>query len=163
GQLGRNLTHQVLAGVRLLFDKPLNRFMGAGACGVMISDLDADNFDHGPLDFVGGARVVASTSGARPIANFRGVPSSVPSTWGSEWKKAAIESFDRIGDITGIGEHAAYRTNYLDLDPTYRDKFGDPLLRMTIDYGDNERRLAAYMNSKLAEIGRAMGVAEVTP
>ena len=163
GQVGRNLTHQVLGGARLLFDKPLNRFMGSGANGGMISDLDADNFDHGPLDFIGGARVVAGNSGGRPIANFGAVPSSVASNWGSEWKKAAIESFDRVAGLNAIGEHPAYRANHMDLDPTYRDQYGDPLLRMTLDYTDNDRRLSAYMNAKLVDIGHAMGAREVTP
>jgi gluconate 2-dehydrogenase alpha chain len=146
-----------------MFDKPLNRFMGSGANGVMISDLDADNFDHTPLDFIGGARAVAGNSGARPIANFGAVPSSVTSNWGSAWKKAAIESFDRVAGLGGIGEHPAYRGNYMDLDPTYRDQNGDPLLRMTLDYTDNERKLSSYINAKLAEIGHAMGATEVTP
>lgn len=161
GQVGRNLTHQVMIAVRLLFDKPLNRFMGAGASGVMMGDLDADNFDHTPLDFIGGGRVIVSSSGARPIANFGAVPSSVRSTWGSGWKKAAIQAFDRIAGVSAIGEHPSYRANYLDLDPRYRDQFGDPLLRMTIDYTDNERKLAAYVSAKLAEIGRKMGASEV--
>lgn len=163
GQVGRNLTHQVMVGIRLLLDKPLNRFMGAGGNGVMISDLDADNFDHEPLDFIGGARIAAGNSGARPIANFGAVPASVTATWGSEWKKAAIESFDCVTGLGAIGEHASYRMNHLDLDPTYRDQFGDPLLRMTLDYTDNERKLERYLTAKLAEIGRAMGASEVTP
>ena len=32
----------------------------------------------------------------------------------------------------------SYRGNYLDLDPTYRDVYGQPLLRMTFDFTDNE-------------------------
>ena len=32
----------------------------------------------------------------------------------------------------------SYRDDYLDLDPTYKDRFGRPLLRMTIDFHDNE-------------------------
>ena len=37
------------------------------------------------------------------------------------------------------GDHFAYRHNYMDLDPGYKDKFGDPLLRMTLDWTDHER------------------------
>ncbi len=116
GQVGRNLTHQVLGSVQLLFDKPLNRFMGAGASGVMLGDLDADNFDHGPLDFIGGARVITSSTGARPIANFGVVPSSVTSTWGSEWKKAAIASFDRVGSIGALANiHPTGRITWISI------------------------------------------------
>src|SRR5437899_10441270 len=47
GTLGRNLTHQVhLPAATAFFDKPLNRFMGAGASGISISDFDGDVFDH---------------------------------------------------------------------------------------------------------------------
>ena len=32
------------------------------------------------------------------------------------------------------------RHNYLDLDPTYTDAYGLPLLRMTFDWHDNDPR-----------------------
>jgi gluconate 2-dehydrogenase alpha chain len=87
GQVGRNLTHQAHSrGIVLFFDRPLNRFMGSGACGVAIRDLDGDCFDHGPLDFIRGAYITAFGYGHRPIANFGVVPPGVKTTWGSEWK-----------------------------------------------------------------------------
>ena len=59
------------------------------------------------------------------------------------------------------GEHLAYRTNYMDLDPTYRDSLGDPLLRMTMDWNDNEHNMVNFMMAKVAQMGRAMGAREV--
>jgi gluconate 2-dehydrogenase alpha chain len=50
----------------------------------------------------------------------------------------------------------SHRGNYLDLDPTYRDGFGRPMLRMTFDFSDNERKMSAYIVGKAAAIGRAM-------
>ena len=162
GQLGRNLTHQAVApGVSLFFDRPLNRFMGSGACGIVIRDLDGDNFDHAPLDFLRGAYIAAFSRGNPPIATFGVVPPSVKATWGSEWKQAAIEAFDSTASFGISGEHLAYRTNYMDLDPTYKDANGDPLLRMTIDWNDNERNMIGYMTAKMAQVGRAMGAREV--
>jgi gluconate 2-dehydrogenase alpha chain len=162
GQVGRNLTHQAQnRSLVLFFDRPLNRFMGSGANGVAIRDLDGDNFDHGDADFIGGAYIVALATGYRPIANFGVTPPSVKSTWGSAWKKAAVESFDQTASLSVSGEHIAYRTNYLDLDPTYRDSHGDPLLRMTMDWNDNEHNLHRFMTEKMAAVGRAMGAREV--
>ena len=57
----------------------------------------------------------------------------------------------------------AYKGNYMDLDPTYKDHFGDPFLRLTLDWRDNERRMAEFAISKAVEIARAMGAKEVTP
>lgn len=162
GQVGRNLTHQAHSrGVVLFFDRPLNRFMGSGACGAAIRDLDGDCFDHGPLDFIRGANVAASALGYRPIGNFGVMPPSVKATWGTEWKKAAVDAFDRTASLNISGEHLAYRTNYMDLDPTYRDSHGDPLLRMTMDWNDNERNMIGFVSVKMTQVGREMGAREV--
>ena len=48
--------------------------MGSGANGMTIRDLDGDNFDHRPLDFIGGAYISALALGYRPVANFGVVP-----------------------------------------------------------------------------------------
>ena len=162
GQVGRNLTHQAnVHGLVFFFDRPLNRFMGSGGCGVVIRDLDGDCFDHGPLDFLRGAYIGAYALGSRPISNFGVVPPAVKASWGAEWKKAAIDAFDCTASVGISGEHLAYRTNYLDLDPTYRDSLGDPLLRMTMDWNDNERNMIAFLTAKMARVGREMGAREV--
>ena len=51
----------------------------------------------------------------------------------------------------------SYRNNYLDLDPTYKDPLGRPLMRMTFDYQDNERKMANWMADRCDEIAKAMG------
>ena len=39
---------------------------------------------------------------------------------------------------TGVpGSCQSYRQNHLDLDPTYKDRFGHPLVRMTMDLPEN--------------------------
>jgi hypothetical protein len=45
----------------------------------------------------------------------------------------------------------AYRQNYLDLDPIYRDRYGRPLLRMTFDFHANEQKQANYNRRHLHE------------
>ncbi len=164
GTLGRNLTHQIsIPAAMAFFDKPLNRFMGAGSAGIAVNDFDADVFDHSNLDFLRGGSIYTVCYGFRPMANFGIMPTSVKSTWGSEWKKSALHYYDRTGRISFYGEHLAYRENYMDLDPVYKDRHGDPLLRLTLDWRDNERRMAAFMGRKAEEIARAMGAREITP
>ena len=55
------------------------------------------------------------------------------------------------------GSFYSYRDVYLDLDPTYTDRFGRPLMRMTIDFHDNELKQNAFLTDKFAEIIQAMG------
>jgi gluconate 2-dehydrogenase alpha chain len=55
----------------------------------------------------------------------------------------------------------AYRNNYLDLDPTYTDRFGRPLLRITMDFHENELKMDAYLNERYSEIIARMGPKQV--
>ncbi len=156
---GRNLTHQVMgAGATFFFDKPLNRFMGSGASNVTVSDFDGDNFDHSNLDFIRGAYISSPAFGSRPIANFGAVPSNIKTNWGGEWKKAAVELFDRTAKLGSSGEHIAYKTNFMDLDPTYTDNLGDPLLRLTLDWNDNEHKIHNFISSKIEGIAKRMPI-----
>jgi gluconate 2-dehydrogenase alpha chain len=45
----------------------------------------------------------------------------------------------------------------MDLDPTYRDANGLPLVRLTFDRRENEFRMSAYTTKKAEEIARAIG------
>ncbi len=69
------------------------------------------------------------------------VPDGVPK-WGLQWKQAAAQYFLRNFSISVHGSSYAQRGNYLDLDPTYRDQFGRPMLRMTFDFPDNDIKMA---------------------
>jgi gluconate 2-dehydrogenase alpha chain len=160
GTLGRNLTHQVAgSAARLFFDAPLNAFMGTGALGMMISDFDGDHAFNGPDGPVRGGNIGLTSAGSRPIATFDAYPAgAVKANWGSAWKAAALEWRDRIATIGFTGEHLAYRQNFMDLDPRYTDKMGDPLLRFTLDWTEHEYRQRAYAAEVQTKIAQAMGV-----
>jgi hypothetical protein len=51
----------------------------------------------------------------------------------------------------------------MDLDPAYKDHLGDPLLRLTINWRDNEHKMVEFAIAKGTDIARAMGAKEVVP
>jgi gluconate 2-dehydrogenase alpha chain len=156
GVVGRNYAYQTPSSVTLFFeDKNFNSFMGAGGLGVAIDEFNGDNFDHSGLGFIGGGFLQAGSNGARPI-EIRPVPQGTP-RWGGEWKKAVSKYFNRSFGITIQGACQSYRGNYLDLDPTYRDAYGLPLLRMTFDRHENETKMSVWLTNKAAEIAKAIG------
>ncbi len=163
GTLGRNLTHQVEGGIRIFFDKPMNLFMGAGSLGQRFSDFDGDNnltekdgiLRYGMLSFNGNGNLPIGAIGAMP-------PGTAKSNWGAEWKAAAIQWYDRAAQLNLYGEHMSYRQNYMDLDPMYTDKFGDPLLRFTLDWTEHEHKQRDFAHALAAKIAPAMG-AKVDP
>lgn len=54
------------------------------------------------------------------------------------------------------GEIQAYAQNFLDLDPTYKDAWGQPLLRLTFDFYDNEKNMYRFLAGRCEEIGKRM-------
>jgi gluconate 2-dehydrogenase alpha chain len=161
GVVGRNYTYQTVSSAEAYFDQDVivNPFMASGASGTVINDFAGDNFDHGDLGFIGGAYIGAVNSGGRPI-RYHPVPPNTPA-WGKRWKQAVIKHYNHTVSISVHGSSIAHRGNYLDLDPTYRDAWGQPLLRMTFDFPQNDLKMAAYLTAKAAEIGKAMGAKEV--
>jgi gluconate 2-dehydrogenase alpha chain len=120
-----------------------------------MDDFNADNFDHSGLGFIGGGSVSSGASGARPIQSLA-VPPGTPS-FGRDWKVAVKQNYDRVMSIGFQGESPSYQTHYVDLDPTYRDNYGNPLLRITFDWEVNERKMVAYAGTKLLGIMQAVG------
>lgn len=160
GIVGKNYAYQMMGSVDVFFDdKLMNPFIGAGSLATVVDEFNGDNFDHGGLGFVGGGYLAQMVTGGRPIEMVR-TPEGIPK-WGLEWKKAAAKYYRRAVNISCHGSVMAHRGNYLDLDPTYRDSFGRPMLRMTFDFTDNERKMSRYLVDKAAEIGRAMGSSSI--
>jgi gluconate 2-dehydrogenase alpha chain len=144
GVVGRNYTYQVggASASGWYDDRLLNRFMGSGANGSCIDEVNGDNLDHKDLGFIGGG-IACNDTGARPV-QMTALPPGAP-TWGSGWKAAVKQHYNRSVAFGLHGESPAYRGNYADLDPTYRDGFGQPLLRITFNFTDNERRMVKYI------------------
>jgi gluconate 2-dehydrogenase alpha chain len=157
GVVGRNYTYQTVGGATVFMDESINinPFMASGANGTMIDDFGGDNFDHGPLGFIGGQYVGAIMTGGRPI-EFHPTPPGTPE-WGLAWKQAVAQHYNHTILVQQHGTSTASRFNYLDLDPTYKDAWGLPLLRMTFDFPENDIRMSQYIADKVVEIGHAMG------
>lgn len=157
GVVGRSYAYQLGGGATLFFDKdkPMNPFVGAGASGTVIDDFDGDNFDHAALGFVGGASINCINTGGRPIQQMS-VPSGTPN-WGAGWKRAIKDNYLYTTSVGSQGSVMSYRDNYLDLDPTYKDVYGQPLLRMTFDWKPNDIAMSQFIVDKIQGIARAMG------
>jgi gluconate 2-dehydrogenase alpha chain len=161
GVVGKNYAYQMMGGVSAFFneDVPINPFIGAGGGGQVIDDFNGDHFDHAPHNFIGGAYVMVNQTGGRPIQQTT-LPPGTPA-WGKGWKQAIKKHYGHTVNIATHGSVMSYRDNYFDLDPTYRDAYGQPLLRMTFDWKDNDIRMTQYITNKVADIGRAMNPASI--
>jgi gluconate 2-dehydrogenase alpha chain len=161
GVVGRNYSYQTTSSVAAFFDQDthINPFMASGSSGTVINDFAADNFDHGGLGFIGGGYIGAVNSHGRPIL-YHPVPPGTPA-WGKPWKQAVVKHYNHTVMLSVHGSSMSQRQNFLDLDPTYRDAWGQPLLRMTFDFPQNDLKMSAHLTAKVIEIGKAMGAGQV--
>lgn len=156
GVIGKNYCYQINGGATGFFEnEKFNTFMGAGALGATINDFNGDNFDHSDLDFIHGASISISQTGRRPISS-NPVPKDTP-RWGKNFKEKSLKYFNRSLSIGAQGASMPHRNNYFSIDPTYKDDYGKPMLRMTYDFTEQDRNLHKYTSEKSAKIMKEMG------
>lgn len=156
GVVGRGYTYTNSGGATLYFDENthMNPFMATGGTSSVCDDFNGDVYDFAELGFIGGHQLSAGHQGARPIG-YHPTPKGTPK-WGSEWKAAVARSYNHTMGIGGSGAVMAYKQNYLDLDPTYKDAFGRPLLRMTFDYTENEYKMSNHAADVAVEMAKTL-------
>jgi gluconate 2-dehydrogenase alpha chain len=160
GQVGKNyIHHNSLPNVYALFPgRKLNLWSGVATQGNAIADWTGERFDHSGLGFIGGGRLKLGM-GLLPIASASMTPPSVP-RWGSAWKSWLKTNANSVAENRVQIEILSYEDNYLDLDPTARDSLGFPVIRVTFDVKDNEKRLAQYMADKAITWFKEAGATE---
>jgi gluconate 2-dehydrogenase alpha chain len=83
------------------------------------------------------------------------VPPGTP-RWGRDWKRATAKWYNHAFGIGASGCNYAHRENFLDLDPTYKDALGRPLIRMSYNFRNNDYKMAQYLGGVLDRIATAM-------
>lgn len=162
GQVGRHyFSHHQGAPVTALFPFDIKAWYGLPAQGVAIDNFADDNFDHGGLDFIGGCNLWAM-SDRRPIGAAGMNTFGLAPNWGSQWKAFINENADRSHSSYNQKTTLPYEDNYLDLDPDVKDPRGLPVIRITAEYKDNERRIAAFSQEKMEQWYREAGAIQVS-
>jgi gluconate 2-dehydrogenase alpha chain len=156
GVIGKNYCYQAGANITLFFEnKNFNPFIATGGWGTAIDDFHTNwGFDRTKHGGIGGSYITVGGSNGRPIG-YRPVPGGTPQ-WGSEWKRATAKWYNNAMGISASASVMPNRYNYLDLDKTYTNRFGQPLMRMTFDYKENELKLNKHAIEVISAIGKAM-------
>jgi gluconate 2-dehydrogenase alpha chain len=156
GVIGKNYAYDVGVGAQLFFEgRQFNPFMAAGGSSSVIDDFYANwEFDRSKPGFVGGYIVAAGFNSALPIS-YRPVPGGTPQ-WGTAWKAAMAKWYQTAMSISTRSAVLPNRYNYLDLDPTYKNVFGQPLMRLTFDYKENEHKLGVHGAQTVNALGKSM-------
>jgi gluconate 2-dehydrogenase alpha chain len=161
-QVGRHyMSHAQFDGVTALFPKDINNWYGLPAQGTAVDNWSDDNFDHAGHDFIGGVNMYVY-SNRRPIAAASmGTFGRTARNWGSDWKAFVGANADRTNTAYLQKTTLPYEQNVMDLDPVVKDPLGDPVIRITADYQDNEKRIGAFAQEKMMAWYREAGAIAV--
>ena len=164
GVVGKNYCYQTGTSATLFFEgRHFNPFMNAGGSNATIDDFNSTNweFDRAKAGFIGGYNVGGGFNTALPIG-YRPVPRGTPA-WGKGWKEATAKWYQTAMNISASGAVMANRYNYYDLDPTYRNAFGLPLMRMTFDYKANEHKMGQHAAQVINDLAKSMNPTTFNP
>ena len=162
GQVGKHyFSHAQFGSVSAVFPMDLRNWYGTPGQGICCDDWADDNFDHSGLNFIGGGTMYVYGE-RRPLAAVNAVQNPGGPTWGAAWKKNLINSVDRTNGAYMQRSTFPYEGNYLDLDPTTKDPIGNPVIRITASFRENEERISLFVGEKMREWYMAAGAIQVT-
>jgi len=134
----------------------------ASGGGTDIFDFADDNFDHTGLGFIGGSNpsfggYLGSGPGNLNLFGSAMSPSNIGSTFKAKLKDVYLPT-KQVVSSTPFAPCIPSTQHYYDLDPHHTDMYGDPLARLTVDWGRNEFIGATYIaNTYVLPILQKMG------
>ncbi len=158
GQLGKHFMSKMFPHVDGYFpDTFFNRHAGPAAQAVVVDDFLDASFDCGARGFLGGSTLGAENQFLPIQISRETLPPDIP-TWGKAYKEH-LRGWQHWSVVRMQPEALSYVSNYLDIDPHYRDRsgLGLPVIRVTYDLQPNEQRIADFMAKQSEAILQAMG------
>jgi choline dehydrogenase-like flavoprotein len=153
GLVGRNLMFNGGAIAAGIYEHPLNEYKG-----MQVTRIALDWYNTDPKrGFYGGGGLDARGDVLLPI--FFALNGAPPGTrnWGSEHKKFVEHNFTRQMLVFAHSTSLPVETNTASLDPTVKDDWGLPALRITYRDHDDDLKIMKYLQQRGMEIHEAAG------
>ena len=154
GFVGRNLMFNSHANVQAVFEHPLNDYKG-----VQVSRMVHEFYESDPKrGFYGGGGIDARPFMASVPLMFALMSSRPDSpSWGAEYKANLEHDFTRTMFLFASGTSLPLDRNNITIDPTHKDRWGRPSLRITYKDHEDDMSLARFMQDRSAELVDAAG------
>jgi choline dehydrogenase-like flavoprotein len=154
GFVGRNLMFNSHSNMQAVFEHPLNDYKG-----VQVSRMVHHFYETDPArGFYGGGGIDARPFMAAVPFMFAFMASRLEGqNWGVEYKKHLEHDFTRTMFLFAGGTSLAMDRNNVTIDPTHKDRWGRPSLRITYKDHDDDMALAHFLQDRQAELLDAAG------
>lgn len=157
GQVGRHyMTHAFGFFMGVLPDYT-NPFMGPLVAASAIEDFSGELVHEYDPSVLWGAPIISWTGDYQPIEVAHAMPAAAP-RWGSGFKQWMHENYRRVWAMYSQTANIPTTASYVDLDPVARDPFGQPVLRMTHEWGDADKRAVSFLLGIKRKIAKEIGL-----
>lgn len=157
GQVGRNLMVDNGAAAMGLFPEQLNEFKGIQVTRALWDYYDSDPNKRG---FWGGGGLDARFDFYPISFALEGLPKDVP-RYGNGFRSFLANAFTRSMMVLSHSTALPYEKHGFDLDPTVKDAWGLPALRMTYDSPPDDLATMRWLLERQVEILEAAGATKV--
>ena len=154
GMVGKHLMFNQGAGVGAEFEHALNEYKS-----VQVTRVVHDFYDSDPKrGFYGGGGIDARI-GAQPVGWALASGGDMP-RWGAPLK-ARLEAFPRSMIAAGHCTSLALENNSVSIDPTLKDAWGIPAIRVTYKDHPDDLKMSKFLQDRAAEIMDAAGAKKI--
>jgi choline dehydrogenase-like flavoprotein len=156
GLVGKYLMFNGGAGAGGLFDHDLNEYKS-----VVVTRVIHDFYDSDPKRGFYGGGGIDLRGGRTPISfGLSGLPPDAPK-WGADYKRMLSEYFNRTTSATGHTTSLPVKTNNISLDPTVKDAWGLPAVRVTYKDHPEDMKVRHFFRDRCKELLEAAGASRV--
>src|SRR6202035_3502883 len=151
---GKHLMFNQGAGIHAVFEHELNEYKSVQVTRILHDFYLADP----KRGFYGGGGIDARI-GAQPAGWAMSAGADLP-RWGSGLK-ARLEAFPRSMASTGHSTSLPLETNSVSIDPTLKDAWGIPAMRVTYKDHPDDLAFARFLQDRSVEIMEAAGAKQI--
>jgi choline dehydrogenase-like flavoprotein len=158
GMVGKHLMFNTYFGVNAQFEERLNEHKSVQNTRMML-DFYATDPKRG---FYGGGGIDARF-GKYPITfALGGLPPGSP-TWGEEFARSLARQFTRTMFFGTHGTSLPLETNSVSIDPSLKDAWGLPCMRVTYKDHPDDLKTAEFLGARALDIAKAAGALKAWP
>ena len=158
GLVGKYLMFNTYFGANAQFEHPLNEYKSVQNTRIVLDFYHTDP----KRGFYGGGGIDARFGKYPLIYALGGLPPGSP-TWGEGYARGLAEQFSRTMLFGTHGTSLPLETNSVSLDPSLKDAWGLPCMRVTYQDHPDDLKNARFLGEKAAELAqrgrRAEGLA----
>ena len=158
GVVGKHLMFNTYFGVNAQFEHPLNEYKS-----VQNTRIVHDFYDTDPRRGFYGGGGIDGRFGKYPITfALGGLPPGSP-TWGESFARSLAEQYSRTMFFGAHGTSLPLESNSVALDPSLKDAWGLPCMRVTYTDHPDDLKCGAFLTSQALQIAQAAGALKTWP